>query len=105
MDNKNRVYFSELIKYFNSISRVSNESLIKDYIQPSLTFSLGYSGELILSVKQEIPISKITYIFEFVGTNNIKQLVKITHNVTENFVEYEINPSKRVEIVSREHLS
>ncbi|ASI80362.1 hypothetical protein PDL06_11145 [Bacillus cereus group sp. TH208-1LC] len=95
VDSKNRVTFNEIKKYFHSITNISVENIIKKYLQPALTFRLGNKGALLISLKQEIPISNVDYIFEFVGSNNIKQLVKITNSSSENFIEYEINPSNK----------
>ncbi|WP_305453633.1 hypothetical protein [Bacillus mycoides] len=95
IDNKNRVSFYEIKKYFDSIARISITNIIKDYIKPTFSCRLGSSGVLVLSLKQEIPISKVTYIFEFVGLDSDKQLVKVTHDSSVNFIEYEINPSNK----------
>ncbi|WP_141544223.1 hypothetical protein [Bacillus thuringiensis] len=95
IDSKNRASFYEIKKYFDSIARISVTNVIKHYIQPTLSCRLGSSGVLILSLKHEIPISKVTYIFEFVGFDNDKQLIKITNDSSENLIEYEINPSNK----------
>lgn len=97
VDNKSRLKFSDIIKYFNSITRVSIENIIKEYIQPTINIKLSYSGACGISLKQEIPISKISYILEFVSANNIKQIIKITNNSAEKYNEYMIKPLNKNE--------
>ncbi|MFJ7832030.1 hypothetical protein ACIQXU_17630 [Peribacillus sp. NPDC097284] len=97
VDNKSRLKFSDIIKYFNSITRVSIENIIKEYIQPTINIKLSYSGSCGISLKQEIPISKISYILEFVSVNNIKQIIKITNNSAEKYNEYMIKPLNKNE--------
>lgn len=97
VDNKSRVSFREIIGYFNSITQISNEEIIKEYIKPIFILKLSYSGFLEISLKQEIPIAKITYIFEFVGVNNVKQIIKISSDSTERFNNYSINPVNKNE--------
>ncbi|MFQ6584657.1 hypothetical protein [Priestia megaterium] len=97
VDNKNRLSLDEILRYFSSINSISNETVINDYIKPNLNLSLNYSGILGISLKQEIPITKIAYIFEFVGSDNNKQIIKITNNSVERFNRYNIKPLNKSE--------
>ncbi|WBL16869.1 hypothetical protein [Sutcliffiella sp. NC1] len=97
VDNKNRTSLSNLISYFNSITRISNELIIKDYIQPTLNFTISLSGKLMISSNQQVPISNVTYIFECVGKSNSKQIIKLKSNSAKKYNEYKVKPLNKNE--------
>ncbi|KQL12408.1 hypothetical protein, partial [Psychrobacillus sp. FJAT-21963] len=67
IDNKNRVSYEAFIKFFKSITPVSEEVIIHNYVNPSIEFSLSQTNIFTIALKQQIPISNVYFVLKFVG--------------------------------------
>ncbi|MBK5483498.1 hypothetical protein JFV29_16755 [Peribacillus sp. TH16] len=90
IDTKNRVSYGALIRYLKSITSISADQLIKKYINPTIEFSLSYSNNLTIALKQQIPLNNIYYVFKFVGVDNQAQIICINNLTNDDYVEYSI---------------
>lgn len=94
---KNRISIDEVLMYFKSLNRITNEVVIKDFVDPTITFKLSYSGSLKVMLNQEIPTSNILYICELIGNDNNKEIIKIENNTSDNYIEYNVQSNNKNE--------
>lgn len=95
LDFKNRLSFIKISKYLKSLTTTSDNKIINNIIQPSLEMSLSFKQELSLNFKQELPISNIYFIFEFIGEDFKKQLIKIESLSVSHYITYKVKSSDK----------
>lgn len=96
LDFRNRLSYLKLSKYLKSLSSISDEKILMEYIQPSLQINLDYSNNISFQFKQEIPISKVFFIYEFKRQGFENQIIKMENQTTNNCSSYELaSPSSK----------
>jgi len=97
IDNKNRISYKAFLKYFKAITPVSEEAIIYNYVNPSLEFSLSQTNKMTIALKQQIPISNVSFVFKLVGEDNQIKILNITNMKNEKYVQYSIKSQNKNE--------
>ncbi|WP_042346792.1 hypothetical protein [Bacillus massiliigorillae] len=103
LDIQNRLHFKRFFQYLEGLPYNENNFII-DLIQPILEIKPRQQTELFIYFKQQIPITKVIFIYEFCGTDFEKVLIKIEKTNNENLERFSVNHHHTLSLMNYEGL-
>lgn len=90
LDFRNRLSFTNIHKYINSMITYPENKIVMNIIQPLVSIEINNQENILINFKQDIPLSQIYFIFEFKGEGSNNQIIKLSNSTTESFLTFKL---------------